>query len=519
MVFVQLYRLRFGGLLAWLAAAALLACMITPNPAAASPQSVALTAEGVALMNANKPTEALVKFRAAGEADIKDPEPYFQTGILLNRTGRWVGAFGALNVAAARGSKNPELLFERGKALLGAKIPGRAILDLAAYDKVKPGRAATTELIGKAFSMKGDFASAEAAFAETLKREPKAAPMIAVYRAQIADARGDKTKAATELNTLLRDYPQSPAGRAVRERMAQMAPPQKPAGAAIKPLAFIAGMSFGDNNNVIGIGDGVPLPADISDESSHFARAEIGMAYTQRPTDRDVITLSYTGQFDHYFNLSRFDQQVHTVAVDISRLLRPKLVGTLRGSADFAFVDEDYFLSRPSVRGGFIYRWDNGHFTEGAISAAQSTYDFTIPTPALDRDGQSFSGSVTHYAPLAQRVRLRLGGFSAFNHSNGPDYVYWSLGAQAGVQAALPAGFMADVGGGYNRDDYDNANSFTGFLTTREDDAWRAQASLSHPVTKQVDIVARYSEVWNDSNIRVFNYDQRTISIGAVGRF
>lgn len=212
------------GLVAWLAGAELLICVTAPNPVAASPQSEALTAEGGALMNAKRPRKAVDKFRAAMAADDNVPDPYFQTGLLLNRSRQWVAAFASLNLAASMGSKNPELLFEHARAMLNMGMPGRAITDLVAYDRRKPGNKKTSELIGKAFVRRGDFASAEAAFAETLKRDPAAAPMIALYRARIAVAQGDQEKAVNELNTLLRDYPQSPAGQAVRERMARMAP-------------------------------------------------------------------------------------------------------------------------------------------------------------------------------------------------------------------------------------------------------------------------------------------------------
>ena len=208
-------------------AVVLLACGTPGAPVMASQQSVALTAEGLTQMNAGKPAEALVKYRAAMTADDADPDPYFQTGVLLNRGGQWVGALGAFNFAAERGSKNQELLFERGKALFGANLPGRAILDLAAYDKLKPGRAETSELMGKALSLKGDYAAAEAAFAETLKRDPQRAPMIAFYRAQIANAQGNKQKSADQLNALLRDYPQSSVAANLRERFARIAPPTR----------------------------------------------------------------------------------------------------------------------------------------------------------------------------------------------------------------------------------------------------------------------------------------------------
>ncbi|MEQ1887590.1 MAG: tetratricopeptide repeat protein [Alphaproteobacteria bacterium] len=510
-------------------AVALLAYGTPGAPVMASPQSVALTAEGLAQMNAGHPSEALVKYRAAMAADDTDPDPYFHTGVLLNRGGQWVGALGAFNFSAERGSKNPELLLERGKALLGANLPRRVILDLAAYDKLKPGRAETSELIGKALSLTGDYAGAGAAFDETLKRDGARAPMIAFYRAQIANAQGDKQKSADQLNALLRDYPQSPVAANLRERFARVAPapavasaeaPAAKAAPAPKPWSVAGGLHYGHNTNVIGIADGAPLPADISSEDSDFVAAEAGAAWLFRPTDADLFNVSYAGQFTQYTDLHQFDQQFHTAAFDYSHLLSPGLLVTLRGSVDFAFVDEEHYLTRPGARIGFLYRWANGQYTDGGAGVSKSNYDFRVFLPTLDRDGEAYTASLMHYIPLTgNHATIRIGAFSTINNTDGADYDYWAAGATAGLQVALPLGFSGDAGVSYNRDEYDNRTSLTGFLITRQDDVWRTQAQISHTVTRHADIALRYNEVWSGSNVGFFEYDQRSLSIGAVARF
>ena len=59
-------------------------------------------------------------------------------------------------------------------------------------------------------------------------------------------------------------------------------------------------MSGGYNDNVIALGEGIPLPTDISTQSSGFGRFTVNGSYGWALTPKDTLTVGYGFQSDIY---------------------------------------------------------------------------------------------------------------------------------------------------------------------------------------------------------------------------
>ncbi len=113
-----------GFLARWVVVAALL----LPGLALASPASDALVEQAMSDPRAGRGDDAIAKLKQAAAADPRDATPPFLEGAVLNRLGRYDEALRRLQDSVLLGSTHTNLTFERGWALVGVQPPRDAFV-------------------------------------------------------------------------------------------------------------------------------------------------------------------------------------------------------------------------------------------------------------------------------------------------------------------------------------------------------------------------------------------------------
>jgi len=490
--------------------------LLLPASAAASPESRALLRQGLADLKDRKFEEALKKFEAATRADPNDAEAFFAMGVPLNRLRRHAEALSALERARALGSTQPELPFETGWALLAARRFQDAATQLERYEAARPGRGQTSEFLGRAYLALGQADKAEARLKEALARDPNLKPTVLFYLAAVARAREDSRTAGARLEDLLREAPESPLARTLREQLARLVPPPP------KPGRVTVSAGGGYNSNVIALGDGIPLPSDISSKRSGFSRFTLGAGYDWRLTAGDTLTAGYGFLADVYENVSGFDLLDHFFSVDYRHAFTRDLVATLRLSDELTLLGGDTFRNQVALRPALGYRPVYWAVLELGWSVAGNDYYF--PTiPQQDRDSTTHTVSLLGFFRIpGTRLSGRLGYFHTWNLADGPDFDFETDGFQLGLGHPLPWRITADLLWTHTFDRYAHLNSLAGvtsFEFKRRDDTDAVNVQLGRPILNWLSAYLRYDFVNADSNIRFFTFHQHVVSGGFVASF
>jgi tetratricopeptide (TPR) repeat protein len=175
--------------------------------------------QGAADLEAQNYAEAQKKFAAAARSDPKDSEAVYFQGAALNRLGRPQEALQQLEQADKMGFRGVGLTFDTGWALLRLGRWQDAISQLKYFEIVVPGRAKTSEFLGRAYLGLGDYDQAEAKLEEAMQRDPDVAPTALVYLAALEERRGNPQRARQYLETIVRDAPESPIARNVAQKL------------------------------------------------------------------------------------------------------------------------------------------------------------------------------------------------------------------------------------------------------------------------------------------------------------
>jgi tetratricopeptide (TPR) repeat protein len=499
--------------------AAGLVLISTVPPAMASPASRDLVQQGLADMQARRYEAALQKFEAAAQADPQDARTvFFFQGAALNRLGRHGEALARLERAAQMGSPHPELSFETGWALVRVGRWQEAIAALERYEQRSPGRGQTSEFLGRAHLALGDLPRAEALFQEALRRDPRLAPTVRLGLASIAQRRGDRDAVRAQAERLQQEAPDSPITRRLQEAAAL----GTAAPAAAKPWQVTVSLSGGYNSNVIGLGDTIPLPADISQEDAFFGRATLGASYDFRLGERDSLTVGYGAQLDLYVDLSEANFLDQVWYLDYRHAFGADLAAALRVSDQFSLLDGDPFRNQVAARPAVGYRVTPWSLVE--LHYTLSVNDYYVETPAVqNRDGLGHQAGLVWFAAIpGTRLLLRAGAFYTRYEAEGADFDLDSVGVFVGLNYPLVWRIVGDVSYVHTFDRYDNPNSLAGpagFGFKREDDGDAVSVQLTRPVLDWLSVYVRYDYTHNDSNVPFYKYDQHAVSSGVIARF
>lgn len=197
---------------------ALAACATVPP---APPDSAVLS--GIDHLKSHRYEPALALFDSAANGPTPNPLAVFYEGVALNRLGRYSEALQRLDRGAAMGLDCPELAFESGWSLLGLQRWNEAIARLERYERRQPGRAKTSEFLGRAYMGAWRPEKAE----QKLKKaalDPALAPGALFYLAALERSRNEPDAMRKYVEALLGSAPEARVRLVVPKAVATATP-------------------------------------------------------------------------------------------------------------------------------------------------------------------------------------------------------------------------------------------------------------------------------------------------------
>jgi len=478
----------------------------------ANEESRALITRGAAELGRNNPAAALEHFQNATKADPQDGDAHFLTGVALNRLKRHREALASLQEAERLKTQYRDLHFELGWARLFERQYQRAVDALTHYESIKPGRALTQELLGRAYLGLNQDDKAEVAFREALKRDARLAPTCNYYLGAIAMRRGEREKAAQLLDAVARQQPESVIGQSARSLL-ESHPAQS------RRWSVAASAAFGYDSNVIQLDPSQPLPPGLSKRHALSGQFSVAAAYDLVRQPDDVVTLGYELSGTFYDGISSFDTIDNRLALLWRRRLDQRLALNLGADNRYSQIGGDaqsYDLTFPLSLDVRLNDW--------VVVRPSYTFiysqNFLAVAPTLDRDGTAQSLGVTAFLRCPKsRATGHIGLAHRWNDTDGGDYDYESDTISAGLNMPLPGRAALDVS--YSRifERYDNPNSFSGFTTNRRDDVDIVRVEVSKILAAGWSVWAAYNHVRDDSNLPTFDYSRHTWTAGVTFRY
>ena len=486
---------------------------LVPLPAEASLESRYLVIQGTDHLALQQFERALENFIAAAHSDPADVEAVFYQGLALNRLGRHEEALARLEQARQMGAPHPDLPFETGWSLLHLRRWKEALRELDQYERTAPGRGQTSEFRGRAYYALGEYDKAEALLGEATRRDPNLAPSARLFLALVAEARKDLDAARRQLQAILEETPESPLARAIRDRLAVLAQ----TAALAKPFRLNVALAGGFNDNVVALGSGLQLPADISRKHSWFDTSALETSYTWQPASGDTLTVGYRLLATVFPGLSSFDLLDHFTYLDYRHGFRRDLSASLRVSNQFTQVGGTNFRNQVGVRPAVAW-WP---VDWGAVEVAYSYFhgDYVFTTPAvLDRDSEIHTLAVTSFLRVpGLPVQGQVGYFHLWNFADGGDFDFQSDGVFVGITASPVPQLAAEVFYSRTFSRHDKLNSLSGtqgFEFKRSDEADRVTAQVSWSFFEWLRVSFRYDFITQDSNIGFFDFNQSSFTGG-----
>lgn len=482
----------------------------------ASPQSERLTAQGVEHLEAGRYREAIEAFNTAVKADAKDLRPVFFQGVALNRLGAYREALALLARLEKLGVRHADMDFEIGWSLMGLQRPRECVQRLERFDKAQPGRAQTSEFIGRCHLLLGELDKAEAAFTEAVRRDPRLQSTVDLAMAAVEQARNRPEATRERLESAARAETQT--GRALREALGP------PPAATLVPKPLRLGVSFagGYNDNAIGLGSTIPLPTDISRKGTYFVRATLNASYTHAFTQDTAGVLGYALLVDRYDDLHAVDLNDIFVYGDLVHRVSDTVGLSFRLSNEFTTLAGQRFRNLVTARPAVSLKLTPRSVTEFAYAYARNDYMDNAPI-VFSRDGDSSAVTVTHLFQVPDtRWSGALSGSYTRYRAEGNDFTFDAYSGTASVRYDFTDRISGVLGVSYTEYDYANANSASppaGFAFARDDEQILVFAQLVGPLSDVWRWFIQGQRIRNHSNIAFYDFTQNTVSAGVAADF
>lgn len=507
-----------------IATAVLLFCLTVTGgtPARASEESERLVGAGVAALEAGDVAGGTALFIDAYEADPTDPVAAFYVGVGMNRAGDPVQAIAALDEAERLGFNSPELDFEAGWALLVLGQYDMAIVRLEAFEAAMPGRAKTSEFLGRAWLAKGHTATARAYFDEAIARDPGLRSSVEFQLAAIEVSEGDPDAAAAYLDSIVQNDPTSPLGQYLGDRLRRIA--ETDASEEQKIWSLVASFAVGHDSNAIALGEAVPLPANITNQSGSFVESAVtgSVLVFSRPGTDQLVANASAAMRRYGDNLTVVDSESFVAGLDYQAVIRSDLVGRLQG-----------FLGTNLNHGNTINRF-GGLRGSVQFESFDVTWEPWVGVTYVDYNESGFVAPADQRSGPVRSAGLNatwwwdaieadlLAGVAYTNtETKGTNFDSQAWSAVIGLSKELSDEVVADLSFAMINTDYENLDTrATPPGTFKRSDQTRVLSlQLSKPVWGNLTLFGRFNMTSNGSNISSFDYTRVETLAGVAASF
>lgn len=515
----------------------LLALLCLGRSATASDQSYQKVVQGFSQLRQGNDQAALELFQAATVLDPADGQAWLFVGTAFNQLGKPAEALASLNKGADLGCRDPELLFQTGRAELGLGDWPAAMKALQSFEAVKPGRGQTSEFLGRAYLATGEYTKADAAFQEALRRDPSLRSTVLPYQAELARIRNDQKSALQTLDDLRWFAPNSATARALGDEMAGRGLTSIDDLDDNSPLKLSASIFAGYNSNVRGI-EAVAVQGNVNAKESVFDETSFGGSYTwshltptpsaQQP---DQLTVAGSVILDDYPQATQGDFVSSLASLEYRRPLVGPLSASLQLSGGYDALSWQGFRDRIAGRAAVQWRVNDRLLLDAGYTGAYDYYLYDR-IQVQNPDALSHTFSLDSYitlsktgTPADQKVAVRIGGFFVVNRAQGADFDYHGGGVVAGLDAPLIEHVRGQLLYTWSDDRYLNLNSLTidpsdplQLPTYRRIDYCNSVSVRFNRQMREWDrhlsVFAGYDYSVNSSNIPAYKFSQHVVSLG-----
>ena len=491
------------------------ALVLSGLPAGANMRSQALYARALVPFNNGEWDKAYGLFNQAVEADLSDGLALYYRGLTQARRGMLTPAIQDMEQALKLSPALPHAALDLGVAYFDAGQYTTARAWLQRAHEQPADRFIAAYFLGLTLYRLGDYAAAQAAFKEA-EPDPELRALAHYYEGLALLKLGRPGVARGELAETAREQPQTEIGRIAQEytRGEARQPPAAVAAARKKPWSVYAGLAFQYDSNV-GL---APSDSDlkteqgISRESDGRTAIEAGGDYVLLDSDLGSVRAEYDFYQSVHFNLTDFDLQGHRVRLDAGAQPAPFGYG-LALTYDFYALDYRSFFQE-----GFVTPWVAYAESRDAVTQAYYTFRnrnfFREPfDPA--RNGNDNAFGLRQYLSLGAVDRVLSFGYQFDSEgTTASDFDYSAN--QGDIEVSLPVLDVAMVELGYlfRLEDYRHPNSRAAFAFRRHDNEHQFALAVSHNLTEHVALTLAYIGVFNNSNLKAFEYDRHIVSGG-----
>lgn len=417
---------------------------------------------------------------AVAFAKSQNPNDLFMKGANLNREARFQESSKILENLQAKGMEGGGFSFEIGWAYLGTGQWEKAAQWLEKSEELRPGVGKTSEFLGRAYLGMGDYGKADRYLKEALKRDPALKPNVEFFQSVVNEARGKRPQSKTE---------------------------KKPWG-----LQFSSSVAY--NTNAIALGEGMARPNDLSQQESYIVEGMLGGFYRHNFSDKDQLNFYYRFLGDVYGTTARLNMMDHFFSMSWGHTFSEKIVGGIQVSDQHTQIRLNNFRNFHRIRPSFGWRAADWIALEGAYAWGMGHFFFPTAIAAQNRNNMAHTLSLTNYLSIPDTEwRGQLGYAFTNNRATGNDFDFNRNMAMASVSYPLVWKITASAAYARSFDRYSRVNTFA--TVRRSDDVSTANGRLDIELSEKVGGFLDYLYTNNDSNVRVYNYNQH-VGMGGI---
>ena len=476
--------------------------LTVPALAAADERRDVLEMRAESLVQEARCSEALPLLDELRALDPHDARTARLAGGCRIAEGDYAGALEDLDRAASLSPDLGEVSLYRAIALYHLERHDEAALALEAARGHTDDLAQLELYAGFLLLAQGEHRDAALAFERARAEGGERVEPVASYYAGLAWRQEREGALAREsFERVTRTRPESDWARRAEEALVERPPRRFWA-------QVTAGLEY--DSNVVLRGDGVSLPADISDEGDlrGIWFGEWGTELFRSGDWSGGVLASYWGAA--HTDLDDFDSHSPAFAAWLERRIGERTVVRARYDTGFDWVDNDPFRFTQNFTGSVHQVWERAGVTSLSSAFHWNDYRFdTLGTRALDRDGTGNTTALEHSLPLGYRDVTVRAGYRFQNYdSQGSEYQFDAHRVLFGAAGSLPGAIHLDASASFTHQPFRNASVFaTPGSGDREDQSWQTTLVAERQLTERISVLARYSYRDNRSNTDVFDFD------------